>query len=207
MNEIDVTLPCGGTTKYSNLINQEDGTFCQNCSFKHYLNINEIIKIPGNKEKILKKEIEILLERFDLNNLNQLVEKKFDEITFQIDIHSEILIQKINKYRIELQEKVKRKRNEIISQVEKTEINNKISKKLFIEELEKDENLFDKSKTEEKIIQKLTEKEKIENEIKDEINKYKFLQNEKNFKIEAIFGYFGFQKNLKEGNGNYKKIF
>ncbi|CAF0931680.1 unnamed protein product, partial [Brachionus calyciflorus] len=112
MNEIDVILPCGSSIKYSNLIDQGDEIICQECSIKHYLNINEIFKMPLNKEKILKKEIEIFLEKLELNNLNQLIEKNFDEITFQIDIHSESLIQKINNYRIELQEKVKLKRNE-----------------------------------------------------------------------------------------------
>ncbi|CAF1026324.1 unnamed protein product [Brachionus calyciflorus] len=191
MNEIEIRLVCESITKYSNLIDKGEEFICPECS-KHNVNIAETFKMPVNKEKILRKEIELFLEKLELNkNLNQSVEKDFEEIIFQIDIQSENLIQKIDEYRMKSIEKIKLKQNEIFSQLNQFKLSEigALSKISFINEIEKMKNLFDKIDFEEKIKQKLKEKEKIENEIKDEIKKYKFTQSEKNNGIEELFGF------------------
>ncbi|CAF1005083.1 unnamed protein product [Brachionus calyciflorus] len=197
MDEIDIRFCCESFTKYSNLINKTDEIICPECS-KHYVNIKETLKIPINREKILRKEVELFFEKLELSNINKCIERQFNEITFQIDIQCESLIEKINNYRIELIEKVKKNRNDIIRQLDKSKIVNKISKNLYIEEFEKTKNLFDKLKIEEDTKQKLKEKERMENEIKDEIDKYKFLKPEKNIEIEEIVGVFVATKLLKK---------
>ncbi|CAF1073180.1 unnamed protein product [Brachionus calyciflorus] len=181
MNEIDIRLDCDRYTKYSNLINKGDEIICPECS-KHKVNISETFRISINREKILRKEVELFFEKLELNNLNDCIEKHFDEITFQIDIHCESIIEKINVYRIDLIEKVKKKRNEIFSQldiIKKSEMNS-LNKNTFIDELNNTENLFDKLEIEENIKQKLTEKVRMEDEIIDQTKKYKFVQSEKN---------------------------
>ncbi|CAF0936693.1 unnamed protein product, partial [Brachionus calyciflorus] len=101
MDQVDIRLECENNTKYSKLKNKENIIICPEC-FEHDVNIEETFKRPLNKEKILRKEIELFFERIEVNDFNQAIEKHFDEITFQIDIHTERLIEKINEYRIEL---------------------------------------------------------------------------------------------------------
>ena len=72
MNEIDIRLDCERYTKYSNLINKGDEIICPECS-KHKVNISETFKISINREKILRKEVELFFEKLELNNLNDCI--------------------------------------------------------------------------------------------------------------------------------------
>ncbi|CAF1067301.1 unnamed protein product [Brachionus calyciflorus] len=137
MDNLEIILPsCGFMTFYHNIKDQPDTFKCLICD-DHEINKDECLNIKRNKIIILKKKIELQIEKFNYKNQNlsimsmnpsHYIEKSFEVITNELDLRREKLKQEIDDYFFKLFNQIKQEKEAHIKlctdkSVEKSHIN------------------------------------------------------------------------------------
>ncbi|CAF0721360.1 unnamed protein product [Brachionus calyciflorus] len=223
MNDDKITLPCGYTTTYQNIINQPDNFECVVCK-DHFVNKQECLSVKRNVLVMKQQEamneyikLKMLKEDFDRLSLDRenTLKESFSSIKNKVDLRREELKKKIDDYYFHILNEIENIQKETFATQMKKDIKienlglNPISLNLDQKDKIKrmDEYLSDLDKRSQNLNKLISELKIGEN--------YELTKPNDDFKIDDFFGKIEFQireekldeKSFSVDNSNIKLFF